>query len=222
MLGLPAERSVAKVVRVIDEHARSFIAHAPFFRSVRRADGLVDVSPKIHPVRQGVDERTRLPDRPGGSASLVDEVGDHPASAAPLACATPPGTPASQDHAVGQHFQPVGAQRRAGRGDVDDDVGRAGRRRALGGAEALDDAVTWMPCLREERRVSRRYFVAIRSRRPWRWRKSAATSSRSAMVTRRARHPARPPPRRPAKAQARPISTRASQSATSRAADPRR
>ena len=35
----------------------------------------------------------------------------------------------------------VGAQRRAGRGDVDDDVGQTRRRRALGGAQALDDAV---------------------------------------------------------------------------------
>ena len=54
---------------------------------------------------------------------------------------TPPGRPAIQDDAVGQHLQMIGAQRRAGRGDVDDDIGRARRRRAFGGAEAFDDAV---------------------------------------------------------------------------------
>ena len=35
----------------------------------------------------------------------------------------------------------IGLQRRAGRGDVDDDVGRAGGGGAFGGAEAFDDAV---------------------------------------------------------------------------------
>ena len=38
-------------------------------------------------------------------------------------------------------FRWLARKRRAGRGDVDDDIGRARRRRALGGAEALDDAV---------------------------------------------------------------------------------
>ena len=47
----------------------------------------------------------------------------------------------AQDHPVGQDLQMIGAQRRACRGDVDDDVGRAGGRRAFGGAEAFDDAV---------------------------------------------------------------------------------
>ena len=40
-----------------------------------------------------------------------------------------------------EDLQVVGLQRRAGRGDVDDDVGRAGGRSAFGGAEAFDDAV---------------------------------------------------------------------------------
>jgi PPOX class probable FMN-dependent enzyme len=69
VLGLPAERAVAKVVRVIDEHARSFIAHAPFvFVASAGADGLVDVSPKGDPPGfvKVLDERTlAIPDRPG-------------------------------------------------------------------------------------------------------------------------------------------------------------
>lgn len=69
VLGLPAERAVAKVVRVIDEHARSFIAHAPFvFIASAGADGLIDVSPKGDPPGfvKVLDERTlAIPDRPG-------------------------------------------------------------------------------------------------------------------------------------------------------------
>ena len=38
-------------------------------------------------------------------------------------------------------------------------------------------------CARRTAASSRQYLVAMRSRRPWRWRKSAATSSRSAMVS---------------------------------------
>ena len=38
-------------------------------------------------------------------------------------------------------FQRIGRERRAGRGDVDDQLGRAGGRRALGRPEALDDAI---------------------------------------------------------------------------------
>ena len=47
----------------------------------------------------------------------------------------------AQDDAVIDHLQPVGRERRAGGGDVDDQLGGAGRRRAFGRAEAFDDAV---------------------------------------------------------------------------------
>ena len=47
----------------------------------------------------------------------------------------------AQDRAVVESFQRIGRERRAGRGDVDDELGRARRRRALGRAEALDDAI---------------------------------------------------------------------------------
>ena len=47
----------------------------------------------------------------------------------------------SQDNPVRQHFQMVGAQRRTGRRDVDDHIGRTGGGRALRRPEAFDDAV---------------------------------------------------------------------------------
>ena len=47
----------------------------------------------------------------------------------------------AQDHAVVEHLQRVGGERRAGRGDVDDQFGGAGGRRALGRAQAFDDAI---------------------------------------------------------------------------------
>ena len=47
----------------------------------------------------------------------------------------------AQDHAVLDHLEPVGGERRARRGDVDDQLGGAGRRRALGRARAFDDPV---------------------------------------------------------------------------------
>ncbi|MGL4964705.1 MAG: pyridoxamine 5'-phosphate oxidase family protein [Inquilinus sp.] len=69
VLGQPTERSVAKVVRVIDEHARRFIAHAPFvFVASAGADGTLDVSPKGDPAGfvRVLDDRTlAIPDRPG-------------------------------------------------------------------------------------------------------------------------------------------------------------
>jgi PPOX class probable FMN-dependent enzyme len=69
VLGLPTERAVAKVVRVIDEHTRRFIAHAPFvFVASAGADGMLDVSPKGDPAGfvKVLDERTvAIPDRPG-------------------------------------------------------------------------------------------------------------------------------------------------------------
>ena len=48
---------------------------------------------------------------------------------------------AAQDHAVVEHLEAVGGERRAGGGDVDDHLGGADRRRAFGGAGAFDDAV---------------------------------------------------------------------------------
>jgi len=69
VLGPATERAVAKVVRVIDEHARRFIAHAPFvFVASAGADGLLDVSPKGDPAGfvKVLDEKTlAIPDRPG-------------------------------------------------------------------------------------------------------------------------------------------------------------
>src|SRR4029450_2455544 len=57
---------------------------------------------------------------------------------------------ALQDHAVVEHLQPVRGKRRAGRGDVDDHLGSAGRGRAFSGAGALDDAVVDDAMAREE------------------------------------------------------------------------
>lgn len=69
VLGEPSERAAAKVIRVIDEHARRFIAHVPFvFIASSDADGLLDISPKGDPAGfvKVLDERTvAIPDRPG-------------------------------------------------------------------------------------------------------------------------------------------------------------
>lgn len=69
VLGPPSDRAIAKVVRVIDEHARRFIAHAPFvFVASAGAGGTLDVSPKGDPAGfvKVLDERTlAIPDRPG-------------------------------------------------------------------------------------------------------------------------------------------------------------
>ncbi len=63
------ERAVAKVVRVIDEHSRRFIAAAPFvFIASIDEDGTADVSPKGDPAGfvKVLDERTlAIPDRLG-------------------------------------------------------------------------------------------------------------------------------------------------------------
>ena len=56
----------------------------------------------------------------------------------------------AQDHAVLDHLEPVGGERRAGGGDVDDQFGGAGGRRAFGRAGALDDAVVDDAVLGEE------------------------------------------------------------------------
>ncbi|PAQ10356.1 pyridoxamine 5'-phosphate oxidase [Mesorhizobium temperatum] len=69
VVGQPPERSVAKVIQIIDEYARRFIAHAPFvFVASAGADGMVDVSPKGDPVGfvKVLDDRTlAIPDRLG-------------------------------------------------------------------------------------------------------------------------------------------------------------
>lgn len=69
VLGQPTERAAAKVVHVIDDHARRFIAHAPFvFVASAGADGMLDISPKGDPAGfvKVLDERTiAIPDRPG-------------------------------------------------------------------------------------------------------------------------------------------------------------
>jgi uncharacterized protein len=69
VVGQPQERAIAKVVHVIDDYARSFIAHSPFvFLGSAGTDGTVDVSPKGDPPGfvKVLDDRTiAIPDRPG-------------------------------------------------------------------------------------------------------------------------------------------------------------
>ncbi len=63
------QRALDKVVDVIDDHARRFIAAAPFvFIGSAAEDGSIDVSPKGDPAGfvRVLDERTlAIPDRPG-------------------------------------------------------------------------------------------------------------------------------------------------------------
>jgi uncharacterized protein len=69
VVGEPPHRSVAKVVHVIDEYSRRFIAHAPFvFVASSGSDGMMDVSPKGDPAGfvKVLDDRTlAIPDRLG-------------------------------------------------------------------------------------------------------------------------------------------------------------
>jgi uncharacterized protein len=69
VVGQPQERAIAKVVQVIDDYARSFIAHSPFvILGSAGADGTVDISPKGDPPGfvKVLDDRTLVvPDRPG-------------------------------------------------------------------------------------------------------------------------------------------------------------
>jgi len=58
---------------------------------------------------------------------------------------------AAQDHAVVEHLEAVGGERRAGGGDIDDHLGGAHRRRAFGGAGAFDDPVIDDAVRRKER-----------------------------------------------------------------------
>ena len=88
----------------------------------------------------------------------------------------------AQDHAVVDHLEPVGGERGAGRGDVDDHFRGAGGRRAFGGAGAFDDAVVDDAVLGEKaaRQVGvfggEPHLALVRSRN------AVATSSRSAML----------------------------------------
>jgi PPOX class probable FMN-dependent enzyme len=69
VVGHPPQRSVGKVVRVIDEHSRRFIAQAPFvFVASAGPGGMIDVSPKGDPAGfvKVIDDRTlAIPDRLG-------------------------------------------------------------------------------------------------------------------------------------------------------------
>lgn len=69
VVGHPPKRSVDKVVRVIDEHSRRFIAQAPFvFVASAGPQGMLDISPKGDPAGfvKVIDDRTlAIPDRLG-------------------------------------------------------------------------------------------------------------------------------------------------------------
>jgi len=69
MLGVPAQRSVLKERRSLDEHFRAFIAHSPFLlMATSGSDGTCDVSPKGDApgfVLVLDDRRLVIPDRPG-------------------------------------------------------------------------------------------------------------------------------------------------------------
>lgn len=69
IVGYPAERNIQKVISVLDEHCRAFIAKSPFMLlATSGADGRLDVSPKGDPSGfvQVLDEKTlAIPDRPG-------------------------------------------------------------------------------------------------------------------------------------------------------------
>ena len=71
LYGHPGERALAKEQRVIDEHCRAFIAHAPFLvMGTAGADGRCDVSPKgdAPGFVQVLDERhLAIPDRLGNN-----------------------------------------------------------------------------------------------------------------------------------------------------------
>jgi uncharacterized protein len=69
VVGYPPKRAIDKVVRVIDDCSRRFIAHAPFaFVASSGSDGMMDISPKGDPAGfvKVLDERTlAVPDRLG-------------------------------------------------------------------------------------------------------------------------------------------------------------
>ena len=69
VIGHPAERNVDKVIPILDEHCRMFIARSPFMLlATADAQGQMDVSPKGDPPGfvQVLDDKTlAIPDRPG-------------------------------------------------------------------------------------------------------------------------------------------------------------
>ncbi len=69
VIGSPAERTVQKVITVLDEHCRTFIANSPFvLLASSDQHGNIDVSPKGDPAgfAKVLDDKTLvLPDRPG-------------------------------------------------------------------------------------------------------------------------------------------------------------
>jgi PPOX class probable FMN-dependent enzyme len=69
VVGDPSQRALEKVLPIVDDYSRRFIAHAPFvFVASVGADGMVDVSPKGDPSGfvKVLDEKTlAIPDRLG-------------------------------------------------------------------------------------------------------------------------------------------------------------
>ncbi len=69
MMGTPSEGAQNKVISIIDEHCKKFIAHSPFLTiASTNADGQVDVSPKGDPAGfvKVLDEKTlAIPERLG-------------------------------------------------------------------------------------------------------------------------------------------------------------
>ena len=92
----------------------------------------------------------------GGGPAIGGDAVEHEARG--LALGSAPGRGAggdeiglrAQDYAILDHLEAVRGERRAGRGDVDDQLGGAGGGRAFGRAGALDDAVIDDPVLGEE------------------------------------------------------------------------
>ncbi len=88
----------------------------------------------------------------------------------------------AQNRAVVENFERIGDKRRAGRRNVDDELGLARRRRALGRPKALDDAVIGDMPRGEKAPGQMDIFCGdahpLAAPRP----EAAATSSRSAMV----------------------------------------
>jgi hypothetical protein len=73
IVGFPAERNVRKVISILDEHCRDFIALSPFLLlATSDLKGNMDISPKGDPPGfvQILDEQTlAIPDRPGNRRS---------------------------------------------------------------------------------------------------------------------------------------------------------
>ncbi len=88
-----------------------------------------------------------------------------------------------QDHAIVEDFERIRCERAAGRGDIDDQLRRAGRGGAFGRAEAFDNTIVGDVALGEK--MPREIDVFGRDTHPLARvgrEKATATSSRSAMV----------------------------------------